>query len=91
MCVCVKLVASWLLLHVCFLLLSVNFFRINFLKKIFHEQHQSVKKFGPRSVPALVWPDLGPNYLLRLAAVDKITASGERGNQKCSNCRTLMG
>ena len=43
------------------------FFKNNFFKKVFHEEYQSVKRFGSN----LVCPDLGPNCLQWLTAEEK--------------------
>ena len=45
--------AFLVILHVFFCGLLIFFFKINFFEKYFHEYHQSVKQFGPRSGPTL--------------------------------------
>ena len=51
---------------------SADFFlKINLFKKLFQENYQSVKWFGPRLEQHFVSPYLSPNYLKRLSADDK--------------------
>ena len=70
-----KLLASWVILHAFFGHLSF-FFKINFFKKLFQEDHQSVYQFGSRSGPifcharSFVGPDLGANCLQKLLTDD---------------------
>ena len=51
---------------------SAFVFKIDIFKKIFQNNHQSVKQFGPRSGPTEQCHDLGPdlnsNFLQRLSA-----------------------
>ena len=39
----------------CFFVVCGFFFKINFFKNIFQENHQSVKQFGSRSGPMFCW------------------------------------
>ena len=48
---------------------SVDFFKINFFKKIFQEHYQSVKEFDTDQDRHTVGPDLGLNCLQRLSAL----------------------
>ena len=64
----IKLFASWVIYHA--FLSSADYFKINFFKKFSQEYHQSVIKFGSRSGPTAVGPDLSPNCLQKLSIDD---------------------
>ena len=65
----------------CFLLLSADFFQMNFFY-FYHEQYQRVKWFGSRSGPTLCRSYLGSNCLRSLSVDDKVAASKERVKSK---------
>ena len=46
------------------------FFKINFFKKFFQEYHLSVNRLDPDLARHFVGPNLGPNCLQKLSAVD---------------------
>ena len=66
----------------CWVIFMLLLSSADFFKKIFQEHSQSVKGFGPRS--DTVAPDLGPNCLQRLSAVDVVT--GKERFKVCFYC-----
>ena len=52
----------------CLFLLSADFFKINFFKKLLQEHYKSVKRLDPDQDRHFFSPDLGPNCLQRLSA-----------------------
>ena len=64
----VYLLACWVIFHV---LLSADFFKINFFKNSFRNTFRMSNSLDPDQDRHSVGPDLGPNRLQRLSADDK--------------------